>query len=222
MKKNVNIRKICVVGVLCAISYLCMFLLKFKVGFLSFDLKDAFLCIISFLYGPIYGSISAFLVAFIEFISVSETGVYGFLMDAISGIAFAGTCGFIYKFKRTLNGAVVGLFTAVAFMTAVMLFFNLIITPKYMGVEVGKVASMIPTLFLPFNLIKGLVNMGLTLILYKPLILAFKKTGLIISHNTETDKRKFWYLTLFSAIIILISVIIILLVFKGGFEFFTK
>ena len=222
MKKSVSIRKISVIGVLCALSYLCMFLLKFKVGFLSFDLKDAFLCIISFLYGPIYGSASALLVAFIEFISVSETGIYGFLMDAISGIAFAGTCGFIYKFKRTLNGAVVGLLTAVAFMTAVMLCFNLIITPKYMGVEVSQVASMIPTLFLPFNLIKGLVNMGLTLILYKPLTTAFKKTGLIVSSIAETDKRKSWYLAIFSAILIVISIIIILLVFKGGFEFFTK
>ena len=89
MNKKIDIKKISVVGVLCAVAYLCMFILKFKVGFLSFDLKDAFLCIISFIYGPIYGVVSAFLVALIEFLTVSDTGVYGFLMDAVSGIAFA-------------------------------------------------------------------------------------------------------------------------------------
>ncbi len=219
MNKKVDIKKISIIGVLCALAYLCMFLLKFKVGFLSFDLKDAFLCIISFMYGPLYGIVSAFLVASLEFLTVSDTGVYGFLMDTISGVAFAGACGFVYKFKRTLKGAIIGSLTAVIFMTAVMLCFNLVITPKYMGVSVSEVAALIPTLFLPFNLIKGLVNMGITLIIYKPITAALKRTGFSATSKSETDKKKSLYLSVCAALIIVISVLIIFFVFKGGFEF---
>ena len=77
MKKNTELKKITIVGMLSAVAYLCMFLFKFKVGFLTFDLKDAVLTVIAFLYGPIYGVISSVLVALLELVSVSDTGIYG-------------------------------------------------------------------------------------------------------------------------------------------------
>ena len=107
-------------------------------------------------------------------------------------------------------------------MTSVMLCFNLFITPKYMGVSMGEVMNLIPTLFLPFNLIKGFVNMGITLLIYKPITSALKRTGLLESPKTETDRKKSWYLSICSVLIIIVSLILVFFVFKGGFEIFTK
>ena len=53
MNKKNSLKKLSVIGMLTAVAYLCVFLFKFKVGFLTFDIKDAFLAIIAFLYGPL-------------------------------------------------------------------------------------------------------------------------------------------------------------------------
>ena len=53
MTKNASLKKLSVTAMLCALAYICMFVFKFKVGFLTFDLKDAVLTVIAFLYGPV-------------------------------------------------------------------------------------------------------------------------------------------------------------------------
>ncbi len=221
MRKS-ELRKISVIAMLCAVAYLCMFLFKFKISFLTFDFKDAFLAIIAFLYGPIYGVISSVLVAFFEFLSVSDTGVYGFLMNVISSATFAGTCGLFYKYRHTFKGAVFGAIMAVLIMTVVMIIANWIITPFYMGVDRSQVITMIPILLLPFNLIKGVVNMAVTLILYKPITSALKKTGLIISQSEKTDRKKFLGLTAISILLIIVCILAIFFIFDGTFQLISK
>lgn len=222
MNKKINLKKISVVGMLTALAYLCMLLFKFKISFLTFDVKDALLAVIAFLYGPLYGVVSSFLVAFIEFLSVSDTGIYGFIMNALSSAAFAGTCGLFYKYRRTFSGAIVGAVLAVLSMTLVMLLANLFITPYYMGVARSEVAAMIPTLFLPFNLIKGIVNMAITLMIYKPITGALKKTGVLITGNGSLDKKKFILVTLVSLLIAVISILLVFFYFDGSLVFGFK
>ncbi len=216
MTKKNELKKLSVIAMLTAVAYLCTLLFKFKIGFLTFDFKDAFLSIIAFLYGPLYGVVSAMLVAFFEFVSISDTGVYGLIMNALSSIAFSGICGLIYKYKHNFAGAITGSFVGVVVMTAVMLVANLFITPFYMGVTRSDVAAMIPTLLLPFNIIKGLVNTGILWLIYKPITSVFKKTGLINS-NTSTNKIKFGLMTVIALLVIIICIAIIFLCFKGDF-----
>lgn len=216
--ESLRLKKITVTGMLCAVAYLCVFLFKFKVSFLTFDFKDAFLAVISFLYGPLYGVVSSVAVAFLEFLSVSDTGLYGLIMNIISSAAFAGTCGLLYKYKHSFVGAVYGAVTAVVLMCALMLIANLLITPFYMGVEVKELAAMLPTLLLPFNLIKGTVNAGVTLILYKPLTSALKRVGLVAVGEHNTDKRRLAGLTVISGLIIALCVAILIFVLNGSLK----
>ena len=51
---------------------------------LTFDFKDAILSINALLFGPLTGVVSAALVALVEFITVSDTGVYGLIMNFLS------------------------------------------------------------------------------------------------------------------------------------------
>ena len=217
-QKN-SIKKLTVISLLMAMAYLCTFMFKFKVGFLTFDFKDAFLSIIAFLYGPLYAVISAVIVAFFELISISETGIYGFLMNSISSVAFAATCGIIYRYKHNFSGAVLGSIVAVFVMTIVMAFANLFITPYYMNVSRSDVAQLIPTLLLPFNFIKGCVNAGILWIIYKPITTVFKKAGLIKS-SSATNKTKFGIMTIISIVVITICVLLIYFWLNGSFSTF--
>ncbi len=217
--KKTNIKTISVVAMLCAAAYLCMFIFKFKVGFLTFDLKDSLLSVIAFLYGPLYGIASVCIVAFLEFITVSDTGVYGLIMNILSSAVFVGVGSMFYKYRRNLLGAIIGSISAVFVMTAVMLVANLLITPFYMGVPSGEVAKMIPTLLLPFNLIKGIVNAALTMIIYKPITTAIKRAKLSVGGSQKTDFKKFIPLAVTAAVIITVAVIIILFVLNGEFLF---
>ncbi len=217
--KKVNIRKLSVVSMLCALAFLCTFLFKFKVSFLTFDFKDAVLAVTAFLYGPIYAVASAVVVAFIEFISVSDTGIYGFIMNALSSAAFAGICGLFYKYKRTLSGAIFGSICAVFGMTAVMLVANTFITPFYMGVDRSQVVAMIPTLLLPFNLFKGIVNASITMIIYKPITAALKKSKLLESSGKQTDTKKFVLVSSISLVALVVIVLCIIFVLNGNLIF---
>ena len=217
MKKQ-NIKKLSVTAMLCALAYICMFVFKFKIGFLTFDFKDAILTVIAFLYGPAYAVISSVLVAVLEFLSVSDTGVYGLIMNALSSAVFTFSCGIIYKYRRTLMGAVIGSITAVFSMTAVMLVANIFITPFYMGVARSEVAAMIPTLLLPFNIVKGVVNAAITMIIYKPITTALKKAGLAGGTYHKTDIKKFIPIAIGALILLIIAILIILYILHGEFK----
>ncbi|MBQ8203995.1 MAG: ECF transporter S component [Clostridia bacterium] len=219
MENKTNLKKITLAALFCAVAYLCMFLFRFKVSFLTFDFKDAILAVSAFLCGPLYAAACAVTVALIEFISVSDTGVYGLIMNALSSTVFAGVCGIIYKYKRTLSGAVLGSVLAVISMVAVMMVANIFITPYYMGAARSDVVAMIPTLLLPFNLSKGIVNAAITMIIYKPVTSALRKAGLVKSSAATTDKKKFAAISVISLIALVAVVFVIIFVLGGNFSF---
>ncbi len=221
MAKNQNVKKLTVTAMLCALAYLCMFLFKFKVSFLTFDFKDAVISVVSFLYGPLYGLFSAALVALLEFVTVSDTGVYGLIMNFISSATFALVCGTVYKFRRTFYGAVLGAVLAAVSVTAVMMVANMLVTPYYMGVSRETVAALIPKLLLPFNLCKSFINAAVTMIIYKPITVGLKKAHLVPSSSEGKSfiNKKTVILTICSLFVIALSVFVIIYFLNGSFLF---
>ncbi|MDL2214544.1 ECF transporter S component, partial [Clostridia bacterium OttesenSCG-928-O13] len=71
-------------------------------------------------------------------------------------------------------------------MTGVMLLWNYFITPLYMGFPRDAVAAMLLPVFLPFNLIKGGLNAAITMLLYKPLVMALRKAGMVPQSRAAT------------------------------------
>lgn len=156
-------------------------------GFLSLDAKDAVISIAAFIYGPISGVAIAFIAALVEFLTFSTTGWYGLIMNFASSAVFATTAALIYKFKRSVNGALVGFFTAVVATTGVMLCLNYFVTPIYLhdfvglpeAVAVNTVIDYLPRILLPFNAAKSLMNAAFAMLLYKPVLLALSRAGLL-------------------------------------------
>ena len=170
-----KIRKMTALAVFAALAYVVHFF-HIPVGFLNLDFKDVVMTVAGMYFGPLSGLVLAILVPVLEY-PTSSTAEYGLIMNILSSVSFVVVASLIYRFKKTLLGAVVGLISAVFAMTSVMMVANLIITPFYMGVAREAVAGMIPTMLLPFNLLKAIINASLTLCLYKPLTKVLRNAG---------------------------------------------
>ncbi len=207
-----------------AIAYVSVVVLKFQVGgFLTFDIKDALIAVCGMYFGPLYALSIAVIVPRLEFITISGSGVYGLIMNILASVAFAVTASLLYKYKRTFIGAVIGLLGGVFAMVGIMLVANLLITPYYLNMPTEAVANMIPTLLLPFNLVKAVINGALTLLLYKPLTTALKRAGFRKSGwdivKTEEEKRKSKILSVIVTVVALLIVtmsIFVIYKFLGG------
>lgn len=189
--KRLDIRRVAVLAMFCALSFIMVLLgqlIPNVAGFLSYDPKDALIAIAGCIFGPFSTLIVSVIVSLIELISISGTGIYGFIMNVFSTCSFALPVALIYKKNRSFKGALFGLLTGVVSMTACMLLWNYIITPYYMKVPRDVVSGMLFSTFLPFNLVKGGLNMGLTLFLYKPTVTALRKARLLPS--TQGEKKR--------------------------------
>lgn len=218
--RRVNVKAIAVTGVLTAAAFLLTFIFRFKVSFLTFDFKDTLIAITSLTYGFPYGVASAFIVALIEFLTVSETGIYGFIMNFLASGTFALVCGLIYKHKRTFSGAIISLVVAAVSVNVVMITANIFITPHYIGVDTGAVISLILPLLLPFNLSKTIINSAATLLLYKPITIALKKYNILSGEKSTKSALKSVIIATVAVLIIILTALYITLKLNGVFEIF--
>lgn len=216
LKRKERTRMLVMLSLFTAISYLSVYIVSFRVQFLTFDIKNALITVAAMLYGPIAGVIVSLAAAFVELILYSTTGFYGFLMNFVSSASFAAVAALIYRRQKTLVGSYLALFVAVLSSTAVMMLFNLWITPFYMGVTVKEVAAMLPTLLLPFNLIKCIVNAALVLVLYKPISLVMVRSGMIKKEKTGKYLTKNTVLTIFISLVLLVVSFVIFFLILGG------
>lgn len=180
-RSRVTVKTVTSLAMLTALTYLAMLLsnlLPKVAGFLQMEVKGTVIAIGGFLFGPVSAAVISIVVAFLEMFTVSDTGIIGCVMNLLAACAFACPAALIYQKKRTRKGAVIGLSVGIVTLTVVMLLWNYLITPIYMHMDRSVVAAMLPTVFLPFNLVKGGLNMALTLILYKPVVTALRKARL--------------------------------------------
>ena len=192
-RPRVTVKTVTSLAMLVALTYLAMVFSKVLPqfnGFLQFEIKGTVVAIGGFLFGPLSAAVISIVVAFIEMFTVSDTGIIGCVMNLLAACAFACPAAYIYQRNRTRKGAVIGLTAGVAALTVTMLLWNFLITPIYMHMDRSVVAGMLPTVFLPFNLVKGGLNMALTLILYKPVVTALRKARLVPEReNTQSGDR---------------------------------
>ena len=210
---KLSVKKLVLVAMLAALAYMIMALVRIPVVlFLKYEPKDVVITIGGFLLGPMASFIISLVVSLIEMVTVSDTGPIGCLMNLLSTCSFACTAAFIYKKQHTLKGAVAGLAAGSLFMVGIMLLWNWLVTPLYMGVERSAVEDLLIPAFLPFNLLKAGLNSALTLGLYKPLVTALRKTGLVDTGAKSGSSKTGIYLF---AAGLLITCILLLLVMQG-------
>lgn len=216
-----NTKRLATLAMLSALAYVAMLLSKMlppfipAVPFLDYDPKHIIVAISGFVFGPLAAFSVAFVASFLEMITVSHTSWIGLIMNVLATSAYACTAALVYKKKHDFKGAVIGLVLGSLVMAAVMVVWNILLTPLFMKVPRDVVLGLILPGILPFNLIQAGLNTGLTLLLYKPLVTALRKVRLVAHPETAAGGlagRKKTGLVLFALLLVLTCVLGILVI----------
>ena len=215
--KTTGTKKLTALAMLSALAFLLALLFHYlpvpplvpAAPFLKFEPKDVVIAIAGFLYGPLAVVPMALLVGLLE-MPFSATWIYGLIMNVASTCAFACTASLIYKFRRTITGAGVGLAAGVVAVVAVMIPLNYLITPFFMGVPRHVVVSILVMGIGLFNFVKYALIAAITMQLYIPLKAALVKAKLI--PYLEDDGKKPIKVSISS---LLVSIIIIIICVLG-------
>lgn len=213
---NEKTKRLAMLGMFSAIAYVFTVFARIPISsveFLKYDPKDIIIVIAGFIAGPLSAFAITVVVSLIEAITVSTTGLIGFVMNVLSTVAFACTASLIYKKRRTLGGAIIGLICGVTLMCGIMLLWNYLITPLYMSLDREVIASMLLPVFLPFNLIKGSINSALAMLIYKPVVRALKSTRLLEGKEDSRGDVKFSVIAI--CVLVLVSCVLGILIIKG-------
>lgn len=185
-------KKLALMGVITALSVVLYFIevpLPFIAPeFYKLDLSDIPIMIGSFILGPVAGVLMELVKNLIHLL-ITRTGGVGELANFAIGCAFVVPASLIYKYKKTVHGAIVGLAVSIVCMAIIGGLMNyFVMLPMYgvgdvkcagLGKAISNLITDKKTLVLysivPFNLIKGFIDSFITLLVYKKLSEFIKK-----------------------------------------------
>ncbi len=210
-QREIDLYQLTVMALLCAVAYTVVLLfLPIKIQFLSFEIKDSVLAIGAFLYGPLSALLSVVIVALLELVTISNTGIVGLLMNVISSSLFLLPAAYIYKKNRSQKGAVIGLICGIVCTSIGMVLWNWLITPLYMKVPREQVIGMLLPLILPFNALKAGINAVVTLLLYKTVVTALRKARLFPVREETQHKTNPVFLIVVGGLFVVLAVTVML------------
>lgn len=188
---STRIAFIAMFATLAGVLYILNFSLPFAFpSFLEFKLSDIPILIGSFALGPGAGAVIVVVEILIKLVVKGTSTIFvGELSDLVTSCAFAVTASLIYRKHRTFKGALVAMAIGTAVEVTVALLFNrIVLVPFYLQVFFGgnwaPLIGMMTPLFpsctqetfynfylwasvLPFNLLRCLVAIIVTLPIYK-------------------------------------------------------
>lgn len=184
-EKRVDVWKLTMTAMLSAIAFVLMFL-EFSVPimppFIKMDLSDLPELIGAFAMGPVSG-VAICLIKNLLHLFISTTGGVGELSNFILGACFVFPAGMIYRKWKGKKSAILGASLGSLLMAAVSIISNYyIVYPFYYnfmaedailsayqaifpGVE--SILQCLVVFNTPFTLVKGLISVGITVLIYK-------------------------------------------------------
>lgn len=218
-KSNERIKMVCAMAMLTAIAIVCDIFLRIPNigGFLTYEPKDVILVIGAFIFGPVAGLVMALVVCLVEMVTISTTGFIGLLMNFLASAAFIGVSSVIYHRNKKMSRAVIGLLAGSVSMIIIMLLWNYIMTPIYMGVPREAVLQLFIPLLIPFNALKAGLNTALALFLYKGVVTALRKSKLVPDRESSDgeNKKTNTIITVVVSALIVVTLLLVMLIFAG-------
>ena len=200
------------VAMLSALAFAAVLFIRIPmVLFLEYDPKNVIITIGGFIWGPFMSLMVAVVTAFIEFLTISEDGIIGLVMNIISICAFSCTAAFIYKKDRTLRGSIIGLVSGTILL---MMLWNYLVTPIYMGIPRAEVVKLLVPAIMPFNLIKGGIDSAIILLIYKPIVSALRRT-VLKSEAKNAPKMIVHPGVMAVAVLVIVTCVMLVLAMKG-------
>lgn len=190
-ERILSTRKMAMIGLFSAAAAVLMMFevpVPFAPPFYKIDISELPILILSFAYGPVAGVMAEFVKILLKLVFKStSTAFVGELANFAVGAALVLPAGIFYLEKKTKRQAFIACALGVICMTIFGSFFNAIyLLPKFaelygmplntiiqMGTKVNPHIVSVETMALyavaPLNFLKGSLDMGLTILLYKRL-----------------------------------------------------
>ena len=199
--RKISTKKMICIAMMSAIA-IVVYCLDFPVplmpSFIKLDLSNVVSLFAGFTLGPAAGVIVCLIKNVIHLVikGFGTTMGIGDIFDFVTSAVFALSAGLVYRKIHTKKGAVIGCIVGTAAYTLISLPLNyFIVYPIYAkafgGMEaiISAYNAILPgtdNLFsalcifnLPFTLVKGILCSLVTILIYKPLITALRKTRLV-------------------------------------------
>lgn len=220
--RSYKVKMLATLGMLAAMAFVITFICRLTIipsaPFLDLEFKSAIILIGGFIYGPLPALAVSVVVCVLEMLTFSSTGIIGCIMNILATAAFVCPAAFIYKKKKSLTGAIIGLLAGTVLMTGVMLLWNYLVTPLYMNVTREFISGLLLPAFLPFNVIKGALNSSVTLILYKFVVTALRKAKLLPQGGEQSQKKTSTFISsIIISVLVIASCVLVILAFNGVF-----
>lgn len=204
-------KKLTTISMLCAFAYVAAVVGRIPlVLFLKYDPKDIIIVIGGFIFGPLTSFSITIIVSIVQTFTTSATEIWGCMMNIISSCAFSYPAALLYKKKHMLSGAMLGLCCGWGCQVVVMMIWNYLIAPVYMNYPKEMIMELLLSAFLPFNVIKGGLNAAITMLLYKPVVTALRRSNLIEA-GQPSDKMQIHTGVLLAALFILITCVLLII-----------
>ena len=184
---SMSTAKLAKLAMMTAVSLVLLFLVRLPwppAPFLVYDPADVPIYITAFAFGPAEGLIVTLIVCLLQAFGFGGDGFYGFIMHFVATGIVAVVIGMMYRNNKTKKTAIKALAVGVIVTVIVMCIMNLIVTPAYMGAPRSAVLAMLPTVIIPFNLVKAGANSLLTALLYKRLSGLLQGSGQTVKHES--------------------------------------
>ena len=191
MNKDKATVKIAKMAMMTAVSLVLLMIVRIPfppAPYLVYDPADVPIYITSFAFGPVPGLLVTLIVCLIQAFMLGGDGAYGFLMHFVATGLVAFIIGTMYNRNKTRKTAIKALVVGTLVTTAVMCLMNILITPAYTGAPRMAVVAMLPTVIIPFNLLKTGTNSLLTFVLYKRLSGVLHRDGATVQKKTQESK----------------------------------
>lgn len=188
MSTTQKTHKIAVTAMLAAVSTILMaldFSIPFLIpSFVKMDFSELPALLATFSLGPLSGVAVCLIKNLINLTMTTTSGV-GELCNFLLGVCFVVPAGLIYQHSKSRKGALIGSLVGAAVMAVLSVPINYFISyPFYtvfmpLDVIIGMYQELIPSVNgllaclvifnMPFTLLKGLLDMALAFLIYKPL-----------------------------------------------------
>ena len=173
-------------GAVAAVLMYLEFPIPIMPAFVKLDVSELPALIASFAYGPVSGILVCLIKNLIKLPSTSTAAV-GELFNFVMGSVFSFSAGYIYSRNKSRKGALIGAVVGAALMAVLSVPFNyLLVYPAYvvcyglpLDAIIGMYQAILPssdslikclTIFnMPFTFFKGMLDVVLCFLIYKPL-----------------------------------------------------
>ena len=185
--RRTRVRALTVTAMLSAIAFVLMFLdfaVPFMPSFVKMDVSELPALLAAFALGPVYGVVVC-LVKNLLHLLITTTGGAGELCNFLLGACFILPAGLVYQKLKSRKGALLGAIVGAVVMGLLSIPLNYYITypiyTNFMPIDAilelyrairpsaNSLLECLVTFNAPFTLLKGLLDVALCLLIYKPL-----------------------------------------------------